>query len=353
VTNSGTAILNISSIAITGTNVADFSQTNTCGSTLAVMASCTVSVSFTPTTTGTRTAALTINDNAPGAPQSVPLSGSGGMVPDVALSSISLIFAGQPVGTRSEASVVTLSNQGSDVLAISQISVTGNNASDFSETHDCGVSMAAGASCSISVIFAPSGAGSRQAAISIADNATGSPHTVALSGSAMDFVLTTTDSSTTATVSAGQTATYHLDISGQNGFSGSVTIACADSVPLSSCSASSSTPLAVNGTIVPFTVTVSTTGSTSAAATSGFGNGTGFGFSMLAFGLVLLITLPRIKDRALVPIAFLLCLSFSGCGGGGSTAVTPHGTPPGTYTITVNASSSGIIRPILLTLKVQ
>ncbi len=352
VTNGGTALLHISSIATTGANPADFAQTNNCGSTVAISASCTVGVTFTPSATGTRNATLVITDDAPGAPQTAPLSGSGGMVPDVALSSVSLIFAGQTVGTRSSASSITVSNQGSDVLAISQIAIGGSNAGDFSETHDCGATLAAGSNCTISIVFSPARVGSRVGSISITDNADGSPHTIALSGQAIDFSLAITDSSTSATVSAGQTATYHLNVSGQNGFSGSVTIACADSVPLSSCSPSSTVPIAVAATAVPFTVSVTTTGTATTAAN--YRGRAGFGFPALAVGLLLLTNLPRGRRAALPFIVLLICFTFASCGGGSSSpSPMSHSTPPGTYTITVNATSSGITRPISLTLKVQ
>jgi hypothetical protein len=79
-TNSGNAPLTISSIAIGGTNSGDFTQTNTCPSsnaTVAANANCTISVTFTPTVTGSRTASITITDNAPGSPHSVTLTGTG------------------------------------------------------------------------------------------------------------------------------------------------------------------------------------------------------------------------------------------------------------------------------------
>jgi hypothetical protein len=69
--------LNIASITITGTNGGDFVQTNNCGSSLQAGASCTLNVAFTPKATGTRTAALSITDNAGGSPQQVSLKGSG------------------------------------------------------------------------------------------------------------------------------------------------------------------------------------------------------------------------------------------------------------------------------------
>lgn len=71
--NTGTGALSISAITISG----DFSQTNNCGSGLAAGGSCTVAVTFRPTSAGTRTGSLTIQDNASGSPQSVPLSGTG------------------------------------------------------------------------------------------------------------------------------------------------------------------------------------------------------------------------------------------------------------------------------------
>ena len=73
VTNGGGAAAAISSVATTG----DFSQTNTCGSSLAPGASCTVSVSFTPTAAGNRTGSLTVASNDPAGPLTVALSGSG------------------------------------------------------------------------------------------------------------------------------------------------------------------------------------------------------------------------------------------------------------------------------------
>ena len=75
--NTGSAPLSITSIAITGTNAGDFGQTNNCGTSVAAGASCAINVRFTPTATGTRTGTLTITDNAPDSPESASLSGPG------------------------------------------------------------------------------------------------------------------------------------------------------------------------------------------------------------------------------------------------------------------------------------
>ena len=75
--NVGTTVLTVASIAITGADQGDYSQTNSCPSSLNPGASCPISVTFDPTTTGTRTAGLTVTDNEVGGKQTVPLEGRG------------------------------------------------------------------------------------------------------------------------------------------------------------------------------------------------------------------------------------------------------------------------------------
>ena len=79
VTNTGNTSVTVSGVAASG----DFSETNTCGSTIATGASCTVDITFTPTVGGVRTGTLTIADSAPASPQTVTLTGTG--VADLAL----------------------------------------------------------------------------------------------------------------------------------------------------------------------------------------------------------------------------------------------------------------------------
>jgi hypothetical protein len=179
--NSGSAALTINGISITGTNSGDFAQTNTCAGSLAVAASCTISVTFTPTAAGTRQASISVSDNAAGSPQTVALTGTG-TAPAVSFSTSSITFASQAVGSSSPVSGATLFNTGNALLSISSISITGANAGDFSQTNTCGVSVAAGGSCNINVVFSPTAAGTRTATISIADNALGTPQSINLTG---------------------------------------------------------------------------------------------------------------------------------------------------------------------------
>ncbi len=179
-TNTGNATMSITSIGITGINPGDFAQTHTCGTSLPVGGKCTVSASFKPTAKGTRTAAVSIADNAaPPNPQRLGLSGTG---TEVRLVPASLSFGDQKVGTKSAPKNVTITNVGTTTLTISGISLTGTNAGDFSQTHTCGGTLGAGASCTISVTFHPSATGARSAAVSISDNGGGSPQKVSLSG---------------------------------------------------------------------------------------------------------------------------------------------------------------------------
>jgi len=76
-TNTGKVTLSISNITVAGANPGDFAQTGTCGASVAAGANCSLSVTFAPTAMGSRTASLSISDNASGSPQTVSLTGTG------------------------------------------------------------------------------------------------------------------------------------------------------------------------------------------------------------------------------------------------------------------------------------
>jgi hypothetical protein len=100
----------------------------------------------------------------------------------VQLISAKLNFGTQPVGTRSLAKKITLTNKGSVTLNISGIAITGNDAGDFAETNTCGKSVASGASCIIKVTFKPLIKGKRTGEVSVYDNGGGSPQQAKLVG---------------------------------------------------------------------------------------------------------------------------------------------------------------------------
>ena len=197
--NTGNVTMSIGGISLSGTNATDFSQTNTCSSTLGAGNNCTITATFRPTSSGSKSASISIADNAPGNPHVISLTGTG---TGVSVSPTSLTFSSQNVGTTSAAKVVTLSNIGTTSLTGISISDTGTNAADFSQTTTCGTTLAAGSSCTINVTFSPSASGSRSATLRIADSDPTSPQQVALAGTGMSS--TASVSPTTLTFSAQQ-----------------------------------------------------------------------------------------------------------------------------------------------------
>ena len=186
--NTGSTGLNLTSIAITGANAADFgiagASTNPCpmpNGTVISGSSCTVSVFFAPQTGGTKSASLSFTDDASGSPQSVPVSGTA-TAPSIQISPTSLNFNSQSEGTTSPPQVLTLTNNGTTALAINSIAVTGENSGDFTATNNCPPSLGAGLNCVANISFKPSGTASRIASVTIADSAAGSPQTIPLAG---------------------------------------------------------------------------------------------------------------------------------------------------------------------------
>ncbi len=182
--NSGNAPLTGVAISLAGASPGDYSQTNTCGASVAVGASCSISVTFKPAAAGNRTASVSIADNASGSPQSLPLSGTASPPPAPAatLSFASLTFASTVVGSSSATQAVTLTNSGTASMTSIAISLAGSNAGDYSQTNTCSGTLAVAANCLIAVTFKPTASGARTASIGIADNATGSPQNVLLAG---------------------------------------------------------------------------------------------------------------------------------------------------------------------------
>ena len=105
------------------------------------------------------------------------LSSCGGS-PIATLSLTSMSFGSQVVGITIAGQAITLSNTGSARLSIDGIAV----ALPFTQINTCGSSLAAGATCTITVTFAPTAEGDFTSNVSITDNAKGSPQTVALTG---------------------------------------------------------------------------------------------------------------------------------------------------------------------------
>jgi hypothetical protein len=183
--NSGSANLAIGTVASTDATEFLISSNGCGGKTLTPGQNCIVSVVFDPSTVGVRSGSITIADNANGSPQSVSLSGTGQLVPEVSLSSSSLTFGSIDLGSTSTKQTVTVSNPGTATLSISGIAVGGADPADFAETMTCGATLAAKATCAIAIDFAPKAVGAVSATIVLTDNAlnvAGSTQSIAVSG---------------------------------------------------------------------------------------------------------------------------------------------------------------------------
>ena len=178
-TLSNTSIITIpiSSISVSG----DFAQTNNCGKSLGRLASCTITVTFKPTAVGTRTGVVTVKTTVGNS--TANLSGTG--IAPVSLSATSLAFGSQTVGVATAAKPVTVKNAMATTLTMKSVTVTG----DYSQTNNCGSSLAAGASCLVNVTFKPTAAGSRTGTLTISDSAVGGTQTVSLSGTGVAATL--------------------------------------------------------------------------------------------------------------------------------------------------------------------
>ena len=181
-TNTSATTLTISSIVISGANPGDFAQTNTCGSSLPAGGSCQINVTFTPTAAGARAASVVITDSDPTSPQKVTLKGTGTFIK---FSKPDLIFGNQAVGTTSSPKLVSVTNTNTTPLTINSITLTGANPGDYAQTHNCPIApstLAAGASCVITVTFTPTQTGNRVANATVTSNDLGSPFSVVLKG---------------------------------------------------------------------------------------------------------------------------------------------------------------------------
>jgi FtsP/CotA-like multicopper oxidase with cupredoxin domain len=259
VTNTGNGTLNITNIALAGTNASQFAMNRSaCGTTLASGVSCTISVTFTPTSTGNKTARVAFSSNSSGTPTiNIQLTGSGqrfGVTPQA------LDFGTLAVNTTSANQFVTINNANTTAITGLQFTFTGNT-TDFARvtvgvTNSCGTTLAAGANCRVYIAFTPKASGARAATLTIRSSSTLVP-TVALTG---------TGSAPALTVSPGSIPFGNLVV-GNTSLTQTVTLSNTGNSPLTvnsialggpdaasfvltnvNCPATSVTPLAVGAT---------------------------------------------------------------------------------------------------------
>jgi len=365
--NTGDGPLAITNISLAGASPADFKQINNCPPSLGNGNPCSLSVTFTPTAPGNRSASINIVDNAPGSPHAVPLTGVGAL-PSVLVAPTTIDFAAQLVGTSSSPVNITVKNAGTGLLVISKISFTGANAAEFTETNDtCSVTINPNDLCTIPVVFDPATIGSKTAVLMLADNAPGSPQSVALSGTAIDLSIgPATGGAMSATVKAGDPWTYKLQVMSQNGFAGTVTFSPCMGEPLAStCNVAPTTVTVAANSTSAFQVNVTTTAQSLTIPGTTVQRDTlrpaplarlvqAGSLVMLCTAILALLGLAPLRlaarssgrpSRLIVVnpvhaalVWILLAGTLVSCGGSGTGAVGNSGTPAGTSTLTVTAT---------------
>ncbi|HTC63209.1 MAG TPA: choice-of-anchor D domain-containing protein [Candidatus Saccharimonadales bacterium] len=354
-TNTGNAPLTISNIATTG----NFGETSACGTIISPNASCTINVTFTPAAAGANNGSLTITDNDPNtSPQTVFLSGTGLAIPIVNLSTTTLTFNNQGIGTTSAPQTVTLTNVGSAALTISSVTASG----PFAQINNCPTSIAVGGNCAINITFSPSVGGNLFGTVTVADNATNNPQTITMSGTGTGASFQVSSLTAAPAVPAGKPATYAISVVAFGGFSQQVALNCVAPATLS-CIV---TPNVVTPSASPTqsaTVTVNTSLRTIAPPGSRIKIDPLTllkhldGISLLLMAAILMVMTAAIVRRRPFTAAFgftvVLLLASVACSNGGSAAGSTVGTPAGNYQVTVIATSGSVSTSTTLSLQVN
>jgi hypothetical protein len=171
-TNVGKKALTITSI---GANT-DYTTSNNCGASVAAGGTCTINVTFMPSSSGPRPGALSVISGDPASPERVDLVGQG---LGVVLTPTHLAFGSQTVGTTSAPQTVTITNRNTATILLGPVTAT----DDFIvSANSCSATLGAGQSCTVQVKFAPDETGSTPGTLFISDSDPNSPQQLPMSG---------------------------------------------------------------------------------------------------------------------------------------------------------------------------
>jgi len=353
--NTGDLPLTSISISVSG----PFQTSNNCGTQLAGNSSCTLSVIFAPVTAGYQTGTLTVTDAQH--TQTIALSGTGVQPTVLTVSPSSLTFAALAPGKSSVAQTVTVTNSNSFAASALTLSAP----TPFSLTQNtCPVSLAAGASCTVGILFQPTTYGTYTGTLPIISPAVDNPSAVALSGMSFDFAVAATGS-TSNTVASSQTASYALSVTpvwisaAQFSPGGTFTFTCG-TLPANAICLFNPTSLQVSaGSSGTVTVQIYTGKSGTSARLS---PPAGWRALPPACGLLFLPLAFWRRRRTFLLVALMAfmacggvssCTSSGGGSGGSGGSSTSSSTPAGTYTIPVTAASNGVQHSLSVTLTVD
>ena len=352
--NSGNAALSITSVSLGGANAAAFAiPTMTCGPTLAAGDSCSITITFSPTAAGNDSAVLNVVDAV--GTQTSTLAGTGvaaaSTAPQAALTPATADFGSVNVGSASPAQTFTLTNAGTAALPVTSVTLTGTNASAFTlGTNTCGSSLAAGASCTISITFNPTAAGSATASLSVVDSVGTQTSSLTGTGTAVatpDFSIAATPPA--QSVAAGGAANYTVNITPAAGFDSAVTLTATGLPPGATVSF---TPASVtpNGAAASSTMTIQTASTQTVSANTL----RSWRYTVPALAAVLLfVPLRRLRRWRGMLCALLFSttvIALSGCGGGFGLNKPVSATP---YTVTVTGASGPLTHSTTVQITIQ
>ena len=185
-TSSFPSTVNLSGVTVSGANPADFTASNNCTG-LAQGASCILSVTFTPTGTGARAAVVTVASDSGAEPTLTATVTGVGLDTTATLSPPNAIYAATSVGLTSAGQTFTWTNTSPLPLAINAVSTVG----DFAlASNACQGTVAAGASCNVVVVFAPTTSGARTGTLTIQSASTANPTlTATLTGTGVSNIV--------------------------------------------------------------------------------------------------------------------------------------------------------------------
>ncbi len=174
VTVTNTSGGSLSGVSVSSNNSADFDITNNCGNSLANGATCTVSVAFSPNSSGLRSGTITVASNSGNA--TVSLVGSA--TAQLAFSPSSLNFPGTAVGATSAPLAINVTNNGATPVTVSGVT---SSTADFAATTSC-TTIAPAGTCAINVTFSPTSTGLKSSIVTFTSSAAGSPNTFTMLG---------------------------------------------------------------------------------------------------------------------------------------------------------------------------
>jgi trimeric autotransporter adhesin len=311
---------------------------NTCTTTLAAGANCTIAVDSQPTLIGATSGALTLSVSSGHSLINLAstLTGAGSVA--AMLSPTTATYATVPDGSTSAAQTFTVTNEASNAVGLGTATVS----TDFTiVTNTCTASLAANSSCTFSVASRPTIVGATNGTLSLSgtNGTVGFLLSSSLTGiGAIRPSFSLAELSNDKIVLAGVTATFSATISPVGGYTGTVKLSCSGVPSPGSCYASPASVSITDTSTTSFLVFVNT-GTVSPSSLIPVGNKLPLTLAgLFASALLLFVGRKRklVRDASLFAFLLMAVLSSSGCGSS-SPGQGPY-VAPGTYTLTVTAT---------------